>query len=79
MPEEVPPAQASPEMDGLRSRGVFSEETQRHSDSVAIPVGIEPKAGGIFRWGLFGCFGMLAGTGVLIVVVSLVVAMANAH
>jgi len=36
---------------------------------------IDPGPGGVFRWGLFGCFGLLAAIGVVIVIVSLVIAM----
>jgi len=60
------------ELDGLRAKGVLSEDEYqaRRQVLVADVSHSATKSGrGVFKWGFIGCFGILAGLGLLVVLV----------
>jgi uncharacterized membrane protein len=63
------------ELDGLRAKGVVTEEeyaSRREallSDTTVAQAKGGSKAGGIFKWGMMGCLGMFAAVGLFVVVV----------
>src|SRR5688572_33020478 len=70
------------ELDGLRAKGVVTEEeyaSRREallSDTTVAQAKGGSKAGGIFKWGMMGCLGMFAAVGLLFIVVLVVIAAA---
>jgi hypothetical protein len=78
------------ELDRLRKRGRITEEeyASRRAAIIYDPTNLRPasarssgdrRGGGLFKWGLLGCLGILAAVGVffVIVVVVIVAALAN--